>query len=95
MSLSAISDIWKIIKPSIEVGDASEAAELLVNYLVDNDFDKQEITKLFKRDSEIQHALSFYLEKPEDAINLVEEYLEDDLDYYDDDYDDDGEYDDY
>jgi hypothetical protein len=93
MSLTVVSEIWKIIKPSIEVGDSSSAAELLVNYLVDHDYDRQEIKTLFKRDPEVQEALSFYLEKPEDSLVALEEQYDDDDDVddydYDDDYDDD------
>lgn len=96
MSLTVISEIWKIIKPSIEVGDSSAAAELLVNYLVDHDYDREEIKTLFKRDSDVQEALSFYLEKPEDSLKALEEYDDDIDDYYDEDDDDyNNEYDDY
>lgn len=86
MSLSVIHEIWKTIKPSIEVGDVTEAAELLVNYLVDNDFDSKEIETLFKHEPEIKKALEFFVEKPEDVDSFEEEddYLyEEDDDYFD------------
>lgn len=86
MSLSVIHEIWKTIKPSIEVGDVTEAAELLVNYLVDNDFNSQEIESLFKHEPEIQKALTFFVEKPEDVDFFEEDDFldeEDDDDYFD------------
>lgn len=85
MSLSIIHEIWKTIKPSIEVGDVTEAAELLVNYLVDNDFDSKEIESLFEHESEVQRALAFFVEKPEDVDSFEDQeddFLDED-DYFD------------
>jgi hypothetical protein len=88
MSLSLINEIWKVLKPSIEVGDTSEAAETLVNYLVEEDYSPAEIKQIFRSDKDIKDAVSFYLEKPEDGLffDHVEDPYEDE--YYDD-YDDD------
>jgi len=90
MSLTVVQEIWKTIKPSIEVGDVAEAAELLVNYLVDNDFDTQEMKSVFKHDPEVQKALAFFVEKPED-VDLFEEdedlFEEEEDGYYNDEYD--------
>lgn len=92
MSLSLIQEVWQSIKPSVEVGDTTEAAEVLVNYLVEHDFDKQEIKSVFKHHPEVQKALSFYIEKPEDFINAVDDEVEDeddyDNDYYDEEFED-------
>lgn len=88
MSLGLINDIWKLLKPSIETGDIDEAAEMLINYLVEEDYSTHEIKSTFRGDKEIKEALDFYLETPEDGLYHEEE--EDD--YYDDDFfdDDDG-----
>ena len=88
MSLHLINEIWKTLKPSIETGDTGEAAELLVNYLVEEDYSTHEIKNTFRGDKDIKEALDFYLETPEDG--LYHDY-EDDEDYYDDDpYDEEG-----
>lgn len=90
MSLSLIHEVWKVIRPSLETGDLDEAAEMLVNYLVDSDYDPNEIKSTFKRDSAIQEAVSFFIEKPGDEFS---KYDEEEEDYYEDEEDDD--YDDY
>ena len=89
MNLDLIHEIWKTIKPSIESGDIDEASELLVNVLVDNNFDTDDIKSIFKRDKSIQKALNFYVEKPEDG--LYHDTASDDYDdEYEDDYENDG-----
>lgn len=91
MSLPLVHDLWKAMRSSIETGDLNEAAEILVNCLIDNDFDKAEIKAMFKRDPAVQEALSFFVETPVDSLyhkdEEEEELYEDD--HYDDD-DDDG-----
>lgn len=86
MSVTLVHEIWKTIKASIEVGDVNEAAELLVNYMVDNDFDAKEIKDTFEREPEIQKALVFFTEVPEDVISASsyeDDYLDEDEDEYD------------
>jgi len=84
MSLETIHGLWKTIKPSIEVGDVNESAELLVNYLVDNDFDSKEIESLFQHDPEVKKALKFFIEKPEDVDSFEDDddFLDEDDDYF-------------
>lgn len=84
MSVTLVHEIWKTIKASIEIGDVNEAAEMLVNYMVDNDFDAKEIKDTFEREPEIQKALVFFTEVPEDVIS-ASSYENDYLD--EDDYD--------
>lgn len=90
MSLGLINEIWKLLKPSIETGDSSEAAETLVQYLIDEDYSPTEIKNSFRGDSDIKEAISFYLEKPEDGL-YVEQYEDpyEDEYYYDDEDEDD------
>jgi len=91
MSLNLVSEMWDILKPSIQVGDVNEAAELLVNYLVDHDYDPQDIKKTFKRDLNIQQAVGYYIESPGDEFSKYdeeEEFYDDEEDYRDD-YDED------
>ena len=81
MSLVLINEIWKVLKPSIETGDISSAAETLVNYLVDEDYSPSEIKQTFRLDSDIKNALEYYLETPEWGIHEDEEEADD---YYED-----------
>ncbi len=78
-NLTLIKEIWKILKPSIELGDIDEAAETLVNYLVEEDYEPEDIKQTFRGEREIKEAVQFYLEKPEDG-SFFESYDEEDDD---------------
>ena len=86
MSVGLIHEVWKILRPSIETGDPDGAAEILINYLIEEDYSTTEIKNAFRGDSYIKGALEFYLESPEDGHYHKEEEEEDffDVDIYDD-----------
>lgn len=92
-SLLTVYEIWRAIKTSIQVGDIDSAAEKMVNYLVDHDFDAKEIKLMFGKDAEVQEALVFFVEACDDhdlvsydhLDNLVQDLYDADDDYYDDD----------
>lgn len=86
MSLALVNEIWKVLKPSIETGDIGSAAETLVNYLVDEAYSPAEIKQVFRLDSDVKGALSYYLETPEWGL-LEDEEEDDSIDYYDDEED--------
>lgn len=88
MSLQLINEIWKVLKPSIEVGDTDAAAETLVTYLVEEEYSPAEIKQVFRSDSEIKEAVSFYLEKPEDGLFFDRSEDPYEEEYYDDEDDD-------
>lgn len=87
MSLSMVSEIFKLLKPDIEAGDASLAAETLVNYLVDEGYSPEDIKSAF-RDKDVRTALEFYLESPPGEMTETG-YIEDEDDSWVDDEDDD------
>lgn len=78
MPVVLASEIWGEIKRYISPVDKDEAAEVVVNILIDNDIDVDDIKSNFKGDSEIKRALSQYLKDTE----------EEEVDYDDDDDDD-------
>ena len=89
MSLSLVTEIWKLLKPSIEAGDTDGAADALVNYLVEEDYSPDEIKSAFRSDKNIKNALELFLESPDDGLyhesidDLFDEYPEEeDEDYY-------------
>lgn len=90
-NITLINEIWKLLKSSIELGDAGDAAEILVNYLVEEGYSAHEIKQTFRSDKNIKSALDYYLETPDSGIN------EDSIDDGYDDlfYDEDEQYDDY
>jgi len=86
MSLVLVNEIWKLLRGSIDSGDIDSAAEMLVNYLVEEDYSPTEIKQAFRGDIDIKQALDYYLETPEDG--LVEARRDEDDVYFDEDYDD-------
>lgn len=81
--------MWDILKPNIQVGDVNDAAESLVNYLVDNDYDPQEIKRTFKGDSSIQKAVGYFIESNNDSFE--EDFDDYEGDLYDYSYNDEDE----
>lgn len=79
MSVDLSKEIWDELKRYVNPQDRAEAAETLVNVLIDNDVDADEIKETFKSDSEVKRALASYLKDHAD---------------HDDDDDDDEDYDD-
>jgi hypothetical protein len=76
MPVSLASELWGELKRYISTVDREEAADVVVNILIDNDIDVDEIKANFKGDSEIKHALSQYTEDIDEEIE--EEYEDDD-----------------
>lgn len=90
-NITLINEIWKLLKPSIEIGDTSDAADILVNYLVEEDYSTTEIKQVFRSDKDIKRALDYFMETPDAGLN--EPSVDDG---YDDlFYDEDEQYDDY
>ena len=48
MNLNDLARVWGVIKPSIEDGNVHEAADVLVNHLIDEGMTAHEIKKAFK-----------------------------------------------
>ena len=78
MSLDFAANLWENIKSYIAPIDIDEAADLVVNLCIDNDFDVSEIKEAFRGDKEIIKALKAFNDQ-------AEEYDEDDFEDYDDD----------
>ena len=92
MSLLIVNEIWKLLKPSLEAGTvAEEAADNLVNYLIDEDYSPNEIKQAFRGDAYIKRALEFFIETPDQGYKLDEEEIDpyDENHLFDDDEDDD------
>ena len=85
MSVDLAREIYNELKRFINTIDRDDAAETLINVLIDNDIDADEIKDSFKSEPEVKRALSSYLKDHKD-----DEEEEDNEDFeYDDDEDDD------
>ena len=76
------SEIWNELRRFVNSVDRQEAAEIIVNILIDNDCSADDIKDAFVGDAEIKKALAIYA-KHEDIEEQEEEEDEED-DEYDD-----------
>ena len=77
MSLDTISEVWEILREHIDLSERSDAADTLVNFLIDNNYEIEDIKDAFK-DKDITKALKGYAE---------EHFQEDDYEDYEEDID--------
>ena len=66
MSEAIASEIWGELKRFVNTVDRAEAAETVVQILMDNDSDVEDIRNAFKGDSDIKRALTSYLDNDKD-----------------------------
>jgi hypothetical protein len=81
MSLNLVADAWEELKRFIIVTDRTEAADSLVNILIDNDVSSQEIRDAFRGDTDIKRSLDQFGDDGGDDG--------DDYDYDEEDYEED------
>ncbi len=77
MSLDLISEVWDVLREHIDFNDRSDAADTLVNFLMDNNYEVDDIKDSFK-DKDITKALKGYAEQ---------HFQEEEYEEYDDDED--------
>jgi hypothetical protein len=78
MSVDVAYDIWTEFRRFLSAPDRAEAADALVNVLIDNDYDAEDIRTAFKGDNDVKNALQSYLDD-------VEQDSEEESDDYDED----------
>jgi hypothetical protein len=83
--IEVTADMWTELKRFISPPDRADAADIVVNLLVDHDISYENIKSAFAGDSDIKKAIGIHA-----SMDDVEE-VEDDEDDEDDDYEDDWE----
>ena len=78
MSVELTHDLWQELKRYISVVDRDEAADIVVNMLIDNDYDITDIRQAFKSDSDVKRALQHHVD---DADEDEEEEFDDNDEY--------------
>jgi hypothetical protein len=84
MSEVIASEIWGELKRFVNTVDRAEAAEIVIQILMDNDSDVEDIRDAFKGDTDIKRALTAYLDNDKDYVEEEDEEPEDE-DYNEDD----------
>ena len=82
MSEAIASEIWGELKRFVNTVDRAEAAETVIQILMDNDSNVEDIRDAFKGDSDIKRALTAYLDNDKDyaAEDEEDEHEEEDED---------------
>jgi len=83
MNLGVASEIWEVLREHIDFNDRREAADSLVTYLIENNFEIDDIKDEF-RDKDITKALKDYAD---------EHFQEEEYEDYEEDEDEDEEWD--
>jgi hypothetical protein len=83
MSEAIAAEIWGELKRYVNTVDRAEAAETVVQILLDNDANVDDIRTAFAGDRDIKTALTAYLDNDKDYVEDEEED-EDDSDYDED-----------
>jgi hypothetical protein len=86
MSEAIASEIWGELKRFVNTVDRQEAAETVVQILMDNDSDVEDIRTAFKGDADIKRALTAYLDNDKDYTEDDEEEDPEEEDYNEDDW---------
>jgi len=77
MSADIAAEIWSELKRYINSMDQADAAETLVNIMIDNDIDSEDIRSAFAGDAMVKRILSDYVDEEEDEEYEEEDYEED------------------
>ena len=79
MKLDFVAEVWDALRTHIDFNDRSDAADSLVNLLIDNNYEAEDIKDAFKGDKEMLTALKENLAH-QDTEESYEDYEEDDAD---------------
>lgn len=81
MSITVIAEVWRALKFEIDASNLNDAAESLVNILIENDYETSEIKEAFRRESEVMDALRDYnLQYEDEEFEEEEEEFDEDID---------------
>jgi hypothetical protein len=76
MSLDFVAEVWDALRTHIDINERKDAADSLVNLLIDNNYEADEIKEAFRGEKEILTALKDYVSE-HDIEEEYEEYEED------------------
>ena len=78
MSLNFVAEVWDAIRSHIDFNERKDAADTLVNLLIENNYEADDIKDSFRGDKEILNALRDYVNEHETEYEDYDE--EEDLD---------------
>jgi hypothetical protein len=79
MSLDFVVEVWDALRSHIDLNDRTDAADSLINLLIDNNYEPEDIKDVFSGEKEVLSALKDDLEQ-QDIEDDYEDYDEDESD---------------
>ena len=76
MKLDFVAEVWDALRTHIDFNDRTDAADSLINLLIDNNYEAEDIKDAFKGDKEMLTALKENLAH-QDSEESYEDYDED------------------
>lgn len=83
MSLEFTVEVWEILRPHIDVHERRDAADTLVNLLIENNYEAADIKEAFRGNKEILTALKDYANQQESEEEFEDDDADEDYDYED------------
>lgn len=78
MSLDFIAEVWDVMRSHIDFNERKDAADTLVNLLIENNYEADGIKDSFRGDKEILSALRDYVDEHE--LEYEDEEADEDID---------------
>ena len=66
MSIDFIAEVWDALRSHVDSNERKDAADTLINLLIENDYEAVDIKEAFRGDKDILGALKFYAEQHEE-----------------------------
>lgn len=79
--LSLVSEVWDAMRTHIDFNDRNDAADTLVNLLIDNNYEADEIKDAFRGEKEVLNALKNYVAEHEEEYEEDEDYDDEEDDW--------------
>ena len=73
MSLDFVAEVWDALRDHIDLNDRKEAADSLIDLLIENNYEADDIKQEFRGDKDISAALKYYAQQHD----FTEDYEED------------------
>ena len=84
MSLDFTVEVWDALRSHIDSHERKDAADTLVNLLIENNHEASDIKESFRGDKEMMAALKFYTDQHDDEDYDDEDYDSDEDNEYED-----------
>jgi hypothetical protein len=73
MSLDFVSEVWDALRSHVDFNERNDAADTLINLLIDNNYEPEDIKEAFRGDKDLLSALKGYMSQHD----IEEDYEED------------------